>query len=350
MIRRPRPLALANWLFLVAFLVFAMVVIGGITRLTESGLSITRWEPVSGILPPLTDTQWQAEFAHYQTTPEYRQVNSGMTLAAFKGIYFWEYVHRLLGRVIGLVVALPLLWFAARRAIPRGYGPKLVALLALGGVQGGIGWWMVASGLVDRPDVSHLRLATHLGTALVIMSYALWLALSLRAMGRPRLPRGDLPRGWIVPYFLLLGTQIVWGAFVAGLDAGFAFNTWPKMGDDWAAPGVLASLNTPAIFGAPLTVQFVHRWLAVLVALYALHIAAKLWRKRVGAPALAMGVMVLAQFALGVLTLINGVPIWLGVAHQAGGALLLAASVWTAHRVTRTDRHSGFPFGLMSDS
>ncbi len=337
MIRRPRPYALSNWLFLVAFMVFLMVVVGGITRLTESGLSMTRWEPISGIVPPLNDQQWQGEFAAYQATPEYQKVNRGMSLGEFKSIFFWEYLHRALGRLIGIVVAVPLLWFAWRRAIPRGYGPRLVALLALGGLQGAIGWWMVASGLVDRPDVSHFRLATHLITALIIMSFALWTALSLRDLARPRLPGGDRPRGWIIPYFLLLGAQIKFGAFVAGLDGGYAFNSWPKMGDDWIAPHVRDTFAGPfwGVINDAVSVQFVHRWLAVAVALFALHIAAKLWRHRVGLPALAMGLMVLVQFALGVETLINGVPIWLGVAHQAGGALLLAASVWAAHRVTR---------------
>ncbi len=337
MIRRPRPLALSNWLFLVSLLVFLMVVIGGITRLTESGLSMTRWEPVSGIVPPLDAPQWQAEFDSYRATPEYQKVNRGMSLAAFKSIYFWEYLHRALGRLIGLAVAVPLVWFAVTRAVPRGYGPRLVALLALGGAQGFIGWWMVASGLVDRPDVSHFRLATHLLMALFIMGFALWTALSLRDLARPRLPGGDRPRGWILPYFLLLAAQITWGAFVAGLGAGFAFNTWPKMGDDWVAPHVVDTLSGSlcGLINDAVAVQFIHRWLAVVVALFALHIAAKLWRHRVGLPALAMGLTVLLQFGLGVATLVNGVPIWLGVAHQAGGALLLATSVWAAHRVTR---------------
>jgi heme a synthase len=337
MIRRPRPLALSNWLFLVTFMVFLMVVIGGITRLTESGLSITRWEPVSGIIPPLSETAWQAEFDAYKATPEYQQINRGMSIAAFKAIYFWEYLHRALGRLIGLVVAIPLAWFALTRAIPRGYGPPLTALLALGGLQGFIGWWMVKSGLVDRTDVSHFRLATHLGTALVIMGFALWLALSLRDKARPRLPVGNRPRGWIIPYFLLLGAQIKFGAFVAGLNAGYAFNTWPMMGEDWIAPHVMQSVGASlgSLINDAITVQFVHRWLAVLVALYALHIAGKLWRYRVVLPSLALGLTVIGQFALGVATLVNGVPIWLGVAHQAGGALLVGTSVWAAHRVTR---------------
>ena len=168
-----RPNAIANWLFFVAALVFTMVVVGGITRLTESGLSITEWKPVTGALPPLSEAEWLAEFAKYQATPEYQEINRGMSLAAFKFIFFWEWAHRLLGRLIGLAFALPLLWFALRRAIPDGYGWRLLALLALGGLQGAIGWWMVVSGLSERTDVSHYRLAVHLLTALFIPLFTL---------------------------------------------------------------------------------------------------------------------------------------------------------------------------------
>ncbi|HVJ03513.1 MAG TPA: COX15/CtaA family protein, partial [Sphingomonas sp.] len=165
-----RPRALANWLFVVAALIVVMVVVGGITRLTESGLSITQWKPISGAIPPLNDAQWQAEFDNYKRIPEYQQLNQGMTLAGFKAIFFWEYFHRLLGRLIGLAFALPLLWFAIKRQIPKGFGWRLVALLALGGFQGAIGWWMVKSGLSVRTDVSHLRLATHLLVALFTLA------------------------------------------------------------------------------------------------------------------------------------------------------------------------------------
>ena len=183
-----RPAAISRWLFCVAALVLVMVVVGGITRLTESGLSITRWEPVSGTLPPIGEEAWLAEFQAYRQSPQYQLVNTGMTLAEFKSIFFWEYVHRLLGRLIGLAFALPLIWFALRRAIPQGYGWKLVAILALGGLQGAIGWWMVASGLVDVPEVSHIRLAVHLLTALLILAGLIWVALDLRATPQGRSP------------------------------------------------------------------------------------------------------------------------------------------------------------------
>ena len=226
---RERPRAIALWLFAVAMLVFAMVVVGGITRLTESGLSIVKWEPLSGVLPPLSAADWQAEFAAYRASPQGALVNAGMDLAAFKGIFFWEYVHRLLARLIGFAFALPLLWFALTRAIPRGYGWRLTAILALGGLQGAIGWWMVASGLVNRPSVAHERLATHLVTALVIMGGCIWTALDL-SEGRNRLPR------WGLPLLALLGVQIIWGAFTAGLRAGHASDTWPLMLGQWVPP------------------------------------------------------------------------------------------------------------------
>jgi heme a synthase len=325
---RPHPIAVSNWLLAVATLVFLMVVVGGITRLTESGLSMVRWEPISGIVPPLDEAQWQAEFEAYKAYPEYQKINRGMSLAEFKAIFFWEYLHRVLGRLIGLAFALPLAWFAIRRSIPAGYGLRLVGLLVLGGLQGAVGWWMVASGLIDRPDVAHDRLAVHLTLALVILAALIWTALDLRSPHPVRPPRWAW---WFLP---LLFFQIIWGAFVAGLNAGYAFNTWPKMGEHWIEPQVLYAVRAGLLnlVNDAVTAQFVHRWLAVAVALAALHIAAKLWRRGAGAPALAFGVMVLVQFALGVATLLTGVHIVLGVAHQAGAALLLAAAIWTAHR------------------
>ena len=228
-----RPLALARWLHLVTALIVAMVVVGGITRLTESGLSITQWKPISGIVPPLNDAQWQAEFANYRRIPEYQQLNRGMTLDGFKAIFFWEYLHRLLGRVIGLAFALPLLWFWARRRVPPGYGWRLVALLALGGLQGAIGWWMVASGLSLRTDVSHIRLAVHLTTALVILAGIVWTARDLSVLAHNPLARPAPLRAGAAAALLLLFAQIVLGAFTAGLDAGYAFSSWPLMGDAW---------------------------------------------------------------------------------------------------------------------
>jgi cytochrome c oxidase assembly protein subunit 15 len=332
--RRAMPGAIASWLLVVAFLVFAMVVIGGITRLTESGLSMVRWEPISGIVPPLDEAQWEAEFEAYRTSPEYRHINRGMSLGEFKNIYFWEYVHRLLGRIIGLAFALPLAWFAWKRAIPRGYGWRLVALLALGGLQGAIGWWMVASGLVDRPEVSHIRLAVHLLTALLIFAGLIWTALDLRRVARDPAAR---PAGisilaiWTLS---VLGLQLLFGAYVAGLGAGYAFNSWPKMGDEWF-PADTPMLRPFIVNFAdnPIVVQFVHRWLAWVLAGFAVALAAVAWERRYRTEAAAVMASVTAQIVLGVATLLSGVELWIAVGHQAMAALLLAAIVVTAHRL-----------------
>lgn len=321
-----RPRAIAAWLFGVAALVFAMVVVGGITRLTESGLSITRWDVVSGTLPPLNEAAWAAQFEAYKQSSQYKLMNQGMSLAAFKGIFFWEYVHRLLGRLIGLAYALPLLWFWTRKAIPAGYKPRLMALLALGALQGTIGWWMVSSGLVGRTEVAHERLAVHLSVALTIMAGCLWTALDLLKGPAPARPRW---RGWVVPFAALLAVQIVWGAFVAGMRAGRVSDSWPKIAGQWVPAGVFETAGD--LINAPLTVVFIHRTLAVVVALFTLHIAAKLWRGGAGVRALALGGAVVAQFGLGVATVLSGVALPLGVLHQAVGALLVAATVWAAH-------------------
>ncbi|WP_375270737.1 COX15/CtaA family protein [Sphingomonas sp.] len=330
-----RPLAIARWLYAVAALIVAMVIVGGITRLTESGLSITEWKPVSGIIPPLTDAQWQAEFANYQRIPEYQQLNRGMTLDGFKAIFFWEYLHRVLGRVIGMAFALPLIWFALRRRIPSGYGWRLTALLALGGLQGAIGWWMVASGLSERTDVSHLRLAVHLVTALTILAGIVWTARDLRALAASPLARPARLTAGVAAALLLLFVQITWGAFTAGLDAGYAFSSWPLMGDALFPSGV--PMLTPAasnLVDNPIVVQFIHRWLAFAAAAGLLWLA---WRARAaghGRVAAAVAGLVTLQIALGIATLLSGVEIVVAVAHQANAALLLIASVVAAHGIS----------------
>ena len=217
-----RPLAIANWLLAVAALVFLMVVVGGITRLTESGLSITEWKPVTGAIPPLTHADWSHAFDLYKQTPEYREINgpAGMTLAQFKFIFFWEWLHRLIGRLIGVAFAVPLLWFAAKRAIPQGYGWKLVGLLVLGGLQGLLGWYMVMSGLVDRTDVSHFRLSAHLLLAFAIMGALIWVALDLRQLARTGEDRPARLNGAAVATIAVLFVQLLLGAWVAGLNAG----------------------------------------------------------------------------------------------------------------------------------
>ena len=329
-----RPRAISNWLFAVAGLVFVMIVVGGITRLTESGLSITRWDVVTGTFPPLSDAAWQEAFDLYRQSPQYQLVNRGMDLADFKAIFFWEYIHRLLGRLIGLAFALPLAWFAARRAIPRGYGWKLVALLALGGLQGVIGWWMVASGLVDRPEVSHIRLAIHLLTALAIFGALIWVALDLRTLaaspvGRPA--RITLTAIWALS---MLAVQMLFGAYVAGLEAGYAFNSWPLMGDElypeaaeWMQPALRNFVDNPV------TVQFVHRWFAFAAAAVIGLLALQAWHKAYRRQALVLAAAVLLQIQLGVAAILTGVELWIGVAHQGMAALLLGALVMTAHRL-----------------
>jgi len=334
-----RPRAIALWLLAVAGLVFLMVVVGGITRLTESGLSIVRWEPLSGALPPIGEAAWAAEFAAYRQSPQYQLINSGMSLEDFKNIYFWEYVHRLLGRIIGLAFALPLLWFAWKRAIPRGYGWKLGVILALGALQGAIGWWMVASGLVDRPDVSHIRLAVHLLTALAIFAATLWVALDLLRLARAgaggpvRMPTAAI---WLLS---LLFLQYLFGAYVAGLDAGYAFASWPKMGDQWfptEAPLLEPFLRNFA--DNPIVVQFIHRWLAFAVAAAALVLARAAWRKGHWQSAAALIGAVTVQILLGIFTLLSGVELWIAASHQGMAVLLLAAALVAAHRLGGEER------------
>ncbi|MFS0738718.1 COX15/CtaA family protein [Sphingomonas sp. 1P06PA] len=331
---RPRPRAIAAWLTVLAAMVFAMVVVGGITRLTESGLSMVRWEPVSGIVPPLDAAGWQAEFEAYKASPEYRKVNAGMSLDAFKRIYFWEYIHRVLGRLIGLAFALPFAWFLWKRAVPRGYGPRLAALFALGGLQGAIGWWMVASGLVDRPDVSHVRLAIHLSAALFIMSGLIWTALDLRALARGVQRPARLRRPAVIA-LALLAVQIILGAFVAGLDAGYAFSSWPKMGEDWfPAGGWQAALSVPAnLIDNPVVVQFIHRWFAWIAAAGAVLLGIAARRAGAGWALPAILVAIGCQITLGIATLLSGMALPIAALHQAVGALLLGILVATAHRL-----------------
>jgi len=330
----PRPAALFWWLVAVSVLVFAMIVVGGITRLTESGLSITRWDVVTGTLPPLGEAQWQAEFEAYRATPQYQQVNRGMTLEDFKSIYFWEYVHRLLGRVIGLAFALPLAFFGWRRAVPEGQKWRLAALLVLGGLQGAIGWWMVASGLVDRPEVSHIRLAVHLLMALAIFGLLIWVALDMRRLAHMRDAAPVRMPTLAIWTLCLLFLQFLFGAYVAGLEAGYAFNTWPKMGEEWFPSGTpMVSPFLANFADNPVVVQFVHRWLAFVVAGVAAALALAAWSAGARLAATALLAALLIQIQLGVLTLISGVEIHVAAAHQAMAALLLGAIVLAAHRI-----------------
>lgn len=339
--RPSRPAAIANWLLAVAGLIVVMVVVGGITRLTESGLSITEWKPLTGIVPPLNAEQWQAEFDNYKRIPEYQQLNQGMTLAGFQAIFFWEYLHRLLGRLIGVAFALPLLWFAVRRAIPRGYGWRLVALLALGGLQGAIGWWMVASGLVERTDVSHFRLATHLLTALFILAGLVWTALDLRDLARDPGARPARLTGAGLLVGLVLFVQLVFGAFTAGLNAGLVTNEWPLMNGRFFPEGVLQHRSLgDALLNDPFLIHFVHRWWA-WVTVAALVVLARLARRAGDRRAsIAIHSAFGIQILLGIATVMTNVNIPLAALHQLVGALLVASVAWGAHAIGRRPRRA----------
>lgn len=304
-------------------MVFSMAVIGAVTRLTESGLSITEWKPVTGALPPLNDAEWQRQFDLYRQTPEFSAKHGWMQIEDFRKIFFWEWLHRLWGRVSGLVFALPLLWFAARKQLPAGMGWKLTGILALGGVQGFIGWFMVQSGLVNQPAVSHFRLALHLDFALLLFGLLLWMALGLGK--RKPATANNLPL--IIPHaclsLVLLAITITWGAFTAGLDAGMIYNTFPLMNGSITPP---ESFTASAIVTQPAWVQFAHRWLAVTTGLLLLPLA---WRMRY----IPLGIMVFVQIGLGIATLLSQVPVPLAAAHQAGGIILLALTIAALHRV-----------------
>ena len=333
-----RPNALITWLMCVAGLVFAMVVVGGITRLTESGLSITEWKPITGALPPLNEASWLSEFEKYKQIPEYTQINgpAGMTLAEFKFIYFWEWIHRLLGRVIGLAFALPLAWFWVKKAIPAGYKPRLLALLALGALQGTIGWWMVSSGLSARTDVSHYRLAVHLLTALTILGGLVWTALDLHALAKDPLARPATMTGYAATVLSILFIQLLFGAWVAGLNAGYVANTWPLMNDRFYPEGVDTTQGVFfALVNDPYLTHFVHRWWAWVAVAALLFLARRVKKAGVRRASVAIHGTYGIQIILGIATVMTGVNIVLAVSHQAVGALVVASAVWGAHVLGR---------------
>lgn len=329
---------IAIWLLLCCGMVAAMVVIGGITRLTESGLSMTEWRPLIGWIPPLSEAEWQRVFDRYRQTSEYRLQFPDLELAGFKTIFWWEFIHRLWGRLIGIVFGLPLVWFIVARRIERRMIPHLVLLFVLGGLQGVIGWWMVKSGFVERDDVSQYRLTLHLGLAIAILGYMLWLAIGLLgADGRAPAPAGLRRLAWAV-----LGAAFVTvlsGGMVAGLNAGFVHNTWPLM-DGGLIPDDFAALSPWWLnaFENPASVQFDHRIMAyvtaVLVGVYWLRARGAGLRGRAGTMASALGAMLLVQFALGISTLLLVVPLPLAVLHQAGAVLLFSLALWNARELS----------------
>lgn len=325
--------ALRLWLGCVALLIVAMILVGGATRLTDSGLSITEWQPIMGAVPPLSEADWQSAFAAYQKIPEYLEMKRGMSLEAFKTIYWWEWSHRFLGRLIGVAFFVPFIAFWLAGYIPRTLLPRLLGLFVLGALQGAVGWYMVKSGLVDRTDVSQYRLAAHLGIAVAILGYTLWLLFGLgRAEGRGAQTGSRLPI-WVAGVVLaLIYLQMLAGALVAGLDAGLGFNTWPLIAGAFVPQGL--SALSPAylnLFENPLTVQFDHRMLGYSVVLATLAQAAWLGARGkfpgLAASALFVACLALLQATLGVWTLLLAVPIPLGLAHQAGAIAVFAAAV-----------------------
>ncbi len=327
------------WLWTVAALVFAMIVVGGATRLTDSGLSITEWKPILGAVPPLSVEDWHDAFEKYKQIPEYDLVNKGMSLSEFKTIFWWEWAHRFLGRFIGVVFALPLLFFWLTGRLREGLLPRLSGVFVLGGLQGGIGWYMVSSGLADRVDVSQYRLALHLGVAFLILALLVWLALSLSPKERPVSSRGQRVLAGHMAGFVFL--QVVLGALVAGLKAGYAYNTWPDMNGELIPSGLFALqpwyLN---FFEDITTVQFVHRLAAYFVLVFAGLQVWLLWRaavvSRVLNSALLVFVAVVLQAAIGIWTLLAEVPLSLGLAHQGGAAIVFALAVRHWHLTART--------------
>jgi len=320
--------SIAIWLGAVAALLFAMVVLGGVTRLTESGLSMVDWHPVTGWLPPLSDAAWQAEFSKYKTSPEYVKENSWMSVVDFKAIFWFEFLHRLLGRLIGVAFALPFFWFLARKQVPKALSPKLWLLLAFGGLQGALGWYMVKSGLVDRPDVSHFRLAAHLGLAFLIYGFILWLIFGLI---QPE--EGGLDP-LAVAIIGMTYVQILSGALVAGLDAGFIYNTWPLIDGHFFVTGPYDYQGFwQNVLEDRKVVQFDHRMGAYIVT----GATALLWwrRRGDGPPAHLLAGATLFQVVLGIAALIAVVPISLGALHQAGALILFSAALYAAFRLRK---------------
>jgi len=330
--------AIARWLFICCGLVFAMVVLGGVTRLTGSGLSIAEWRPIMGILPPLSDAEWQRVFEIYKQTPEFLHVNFDMDVEGFKGIFWLEYLHRVLGRILGFAFSLPLIYFVVRKYISVRDLPWYVLMLALGGAQGFIGKIMVASGQVDAPHVSQYRLVAHLAAAFVVYAMMFWRALSLLQTS----PETSAHPWYRRTYWLtaLIALTVVSGGFVAGLKAGLIYNTFPKMGDTWIAPGI-AALDPfwRNLTENMATVQFDHRVLAistfVVIVMYWLRARHASFPPRAAKASNALLHTGTLQILLGISTLLLGVPTFLAVAHQAVALLLLTVALFLAHSLRK---------------
>jgi cytochrome c oxidase assembly protein subunit 15 len=332
--------AVIYWLLTGCILIFIMVVVGGITRLTHSGLSISNYKLISGTIPPMNATEWNEAFDLYKQYPEYQLLNYGMSIEEFKDIYFWEWIHRVIGRFIGVVFIVPFLYFLIRKQLSKSTIKKSIILLVMGGFQGFLGWYMVKSGLVDRPDVSHYRLAAHLTTAFLTFAYTFWVALDL-VFPDKKIVEKKL-RNFIRIALVVLVIQIIYGAFVAGLDAGWIHNNWPYMNEDKLIHETVYLEQNPMYLNfieGKSGVQFVHRTLAYVVVIFILSIWYKAKRlhltswqtKSINSLLFMVGI----QFLLGVLTLIYAVPVWLGVLHQVGAFILLSSMIFTLHRFSK---------------
>ncbi|NNC51151.1 MAG: COX15/CtaA family protein [Flaviramulus sp.] len=328
------------WLLTGCMLIFIMVIIGGITRLTHSGLSISNYKLISGTIPPMSDVEWQEAFDLYKQYPEYQKLNTHFNLQDFKDIYFWEWLHRVIGRFIGIVFFIPFLYFLITKQLTKPTIKKSIILMCLGAFQGFLGWYMVKSGLVDNPDVSHYRLAAHLTTAFLTFAYTFWVALDL-IFPQKKVVSNSF-RNLIRFGLFILIIQIIYGAFVAGLDAGFIHNHWPMMSEGKFMHQTVYIEQNPIyknFFEGKSGVQFIHRTLAYIVVLFIIII----WKKSRKLQLLKIQnnainillLVVIIQFLLGVFTLIFQVPIWLGVAHQVGAFFLLSAMTFTLHRFTK---------------
>ena len=320
------------WLIAGCLLVFMMVIVGGITRLTDSGLSMVDWNLFSGAIPPINQAEWIETFNQYKQYPEYQKQNFMFTLSEFKTIFFWEYIHRILGRFIGIVFIVPFIYFLIKKRLSKSLIIECSILLFMGGTQGAIGWWMVKSGLVNNPDVSHFRLATHLITAFLTFSYTFWVALKLIYPSKKSY-NTSLYNSSIM-LMLVVIIQIIYGAFVAGLDAGKVYNSWPKMDDKWIAESVYAMEPFWSNFINGIAgVQFVHRTFAFVVVgliIYIYYQSKKYTLLKTENIAINLLIVtVFFQMILGIITLVMGVPLWLGVLHQVGAFILLASTVFS---------------------
>jgi cytochrome c oxidase assembly protein subunit 15 len=329
----------ATWLIFCAAVIFGMIMLGGVTRLTHSGLSMVEWKPLVGAIPPLTEQDWLQTFEKYKQFPEYQKVNQGMSLEGFKTIFMYEYLHRLLGRLIGVIFAVPLLYFAVRGRLRPGLSPGLVTLLFLGGFQGLLGWYMVKSGLVDNPRVSQYRLTAHLGVAVAIYAYMVWLAFDLLFTPAERVRTRRRPHArWALVLVGLVFLMILSGGLVAGTRAGLVYPTWPLMGDSFVPPGLYATSPAwLAMFEDVTTIQFNHRLFAygLFVVLnifaFAVYRSASMRKEKLGAGLLIAALFV--QVAMGISTLLLHVPVWLAAAHQGGAVVLLTAMLYLSHVV-----------------